>query len=97
MCRLKNKGQGRYDLELVDERFLTAGDAYMIPSRMVHDSRLLIPHAVTLVVGCPDKDAQQLGPLILSEHPSSSPGTKTRQKLTADRARQILLNCLDHY
>lgn len=81
---------GRYKLTLVSDEVHSTGSTYRIPSRIVHESRLLSRSAVTLVVGSSDSQASVLGPLILTRGTTASPGTSIRQELNHHQAGTII-------
>lgn len=84
--------KGHYDLKLVADQTLSAFETYSIPSRLVHESTLLSPRAVTLVVGTPDEMADICGPLIFSKDGIPRPGTECRRQLTNEQSLSILAN-----
>lgn len=85
---------GRYKLTLISDDIHSAGSTYRIPSRIVHESRLLSECAVTLVFGSSDQQADVLGPLILTRGNAASPGTNVREVLKNHDARAIVESLL---
>ncbi|WP_255769471.1 hypothetical protein [Pseudarthrobacter sulfonivorans] len=85
---------GRYKLTLISDDIHSAGSTYRIPSRIVHESKLLSECAVTLVVGSSDQQADVLGPLILTKGSAAAPGTRVRQVLSRHDAQAILESLL---
>jgi hypothetical protein len=83
---------GRYRLESAGEVTVAAGETYSIPSRIVHESALLSPQALTLVISQPDEQAHEIGPLLLSASATPPSGTERRELLSAVRAEQILID-----
>lgn len=81
---------GHYRLDFLKEIVVSAGESYSIPSRIVHESALLSPQALTLVVSQPDDQALELGPLLLTAKGAPASGTEQREVISPARAEQVL-------
>lgn len=83
---------GRYDLRLVNDRVVGAGNVYTIAARLVHETSVLQAPSITLVRS--KEDEQDAGPLIFSNDGQVPRGTGVRQQLSHSELLHVLGNLL---